>query len=209
MKKLIKAILFDMDGVLVDAKDWHYFTLNKALEEYGYFISIEDHVKIFDGLSTAKKLEMLSKERGLDRGLHQAINDLKQKYTLQVFAQKCHIDPQQVDMLKQLSSNYKLALCSNSQRKTIEVFLEKSATKDFFEFYLSNQDVVNAKPDPEIYNKAIKKIGLKPEECLIIEDNFNGIKAAKASGAHVLEIGPIAEVNYENIKRKIKEIEND
>ena len=59
MKKLIKAILFDMDGVLVDAKDWHYFTLNKALEEYGYFISIEDHVKIFDGLSTAKKLEML------------------------------------------------------------------------------------------------------------------------------------------------------
>ena len=143
---MTKAIIFDMDGVLVDAKDWHYFTLNKALEEYGDFISIEEHVKIFDGLSTSKKLEMLSTDRGLDRGLHQEINDLKQKYTLEVFSQKCHIDPKQVDMLKQLSSNYKLALCSNSQRKTIEVFLEKSATKDFFEFYLSNQDVINAKP---------------------------------------------------------------
>ena len=68
---MIKAILFDMDGVLVDAKDWHYHVLNKALEKYGHFISIEDHVKTFDGLSTAKKLEILSKERGLDRGLHQ------------------------------------------------------------------------------------------------------------------------------------------
>ena len=206
---MIKAILFDMDGVLVEAKDWHYFTLNKALEKYGYFISIEDHIKIFDGLSTAKKLEMLSKERGLDRGLHQEINDLKQKYTLEVFSQKCHADLNQIDMLKKISLNYKIALCSNSQRKTIEVFLEKSTTKDFFEFYLSNQDVTNAKPNPEIYNKAIKKLSVRPEECLIIEDNFNGIRAAKASGSHVLEIGPIEEVNYRNIMNKIKEIEND
>ncbi|MDC0857262.1 HAD family phosphatase [Rickettsiales bacterium] len=209
MNLKIKSIIFDMDGVLVDAKDWHYFTLNKALEKYGFFISINDHIKKFDGLSTAKKLEMLSKEKELDKNLHQEINDLKQKYTLEVFAEKCDIEPKQVDMLKKLSSNYKLALCSNSKRRTIEVFLEKSATKDFFEFYHSNQDVINAKPDPEIYNNAIKKLGLKPEECLIVEDNFNGIRAAKASGAHVLEIGPIEEVNYQNIMNKIIEIEND
>jgi len=197
-----------MDGVLVDAKDWHYHILNKALEKYGYFISVEDHIKVFDGLSTAKKLEILSLEEGLDRNLHQEINDLKQKYTLEVFDERCCVNYEQVDMLKRLSSSYKLALCSNSQRKTVEIFVEKSATKDFFEFYLSNQDVVNPKPDPEIYNKAIKNLGLKPDECLIIEDNVNGIKAAKASGAYVLEIGLMEEVNYENIANKIKKIEN-
>ncbi|MDA9230948.1 HAD family phosphatase [Rickettsiales bacterium] len=204
----IKAILFDMDGVLVDAKDWHYHVLNKALEKYEYFISTEEHITHFDGLPTSEKLKILTEERGLDKNLHQEINNLKQKYTLEIFAEKCNVDLRQVDMLKQLSSNYNLALCSNSKRKTIEVFLEKSATKDFFEFYLSNQDIISAKPDPEIYNKAIKKFKLEPEECLIIEDNFNGIKAAKDSGAYVLEIGDIKEVNYQNIINKIEEIEN-
>ena len=78
---MIKAILFDMDGVLVDAKDWHYHTLNIALEKYNHFISIEDHITRFDGLPTAVKLEILSEEIGLDPSSHKEINDLKQKHT--------------------------------------------------------------------------------------------------------------------------------
>ena len=77
-----------------------------------------------------------------------------------------------------------------------------------FEVLLSNQDVEKPKPDPEIYLSAMEKLSSKPEETLIIEDNFNGIQAARASGAFVLEVSGVDEVNLYNIKRKIEEIDD-
>jgi beta-phosphoglucomutase-like phosphatase (HAD superfamily) len=76
------------------------------------------------------------------------------------------------------------------------------------DFTLSNQDVKKAKPDPEIYNTAITRLGLKPQECLIVEDNQNGVKAALASGANLLKIDTVYDVNYHNIRNRINEIEN-
>lgn len=78
----IKAVIFDMDGVLIDAKDWHYEALNQALELFGYKISRYDHLVTFDGLPTKKKLEMLTIEKGLPKGLHKFINHMKQIYTM-------------------------------------------------------------------------------------------------------------------------------
>jgi beta-phosphoglucomutase-like phosphatase (HAD superfamily) len=80
----IKAILFDMDGVLIDAKEWHYEALNLALNHFGYNINKESHLSTFDGLPTKEKLKMLSKVSGLPVGLHDLINTLKQKYTIQI-----------------------------------------------------------------------------------------------------------------------------
>ena len=105
------------------------------------------------------------------------------------------------------SEGYKLAVASNSIRNTIDLMMQKSNLKEYLDFFLSNQDVEKGKPDPEIYNKAIKKLSLKPEECMIIEDNFNGIAAAKASGAHVMEVRTVYDVNYENIKFHITKSE--
>ncbi len=72
---LIKAVLFDMDGVLIDAREWHYLALNRALQLFGKEISREDHLANFDGLPTRKKLERLSVDRGLPTELHEFIND--------------------------------------------------------------------------------------------------------------------------------------
>ena len=74
---MIKAVLFDMDGVLIDAKDWHYEALNRALEHFGFAISRESHLSTFDGLPTRAKLQMLTKARGLPERLHEFINSLK------------------------------------------------------------------------------------------------------------------------------------
>src|SRR5690606_12825188 len=126
-----------------------------------------------DGLPTSDKLKILTKEKGLDSNFHSEINNLKQKYTLDIFKEKCLPDPKQIEMLNKLKKHYKLCLCSNSKRKTVEVFLSKSDTASFFDFYLSNEDVSKSKPDPEIYNKAIKMLNLSPQQCLIVEDNFN------------------------------------
>lgn len=85
----IKAVIFDMDGVLIDAKEWHYEALNKALRLFGFEISRYDHLVTFDGLPTAKKLEMMTVERGLPKSLHQLINDMKQIYTMEYVYMKC------------------------------------------------------------------------------------------------------------------------
>lgn len=205
----IKAILFDMDGVLIDAREWHYESLNKALSLFGTEISRYDHLVTFDGLPTKKKLEMLSIEGGFPTGLHGFVNDLKQQYTMEIVYAKCKpVFHHQFALSKLKDEGYRLAVCSNSVKNSIDIMMKKSGLYQYLDFFLSNQDVVKGKPDPEIYNKAIEKMGLKPEECLIVEDNDNGVRAAKASGAHVLVVENPDQVHYYNIINRIKEIEN-
>jgi beta-phosphoglucomutase len=210
MTKKIKAVIFDMDGVLIDAKDWHYEALNKALAIFGLNISRHDHLVTFDGLSTGQKLKMLSKSHVLPESLHGFINEMKQQYTMDITHQLCKpIFHHQYALSKLKENNYQLAVASNSIRNTVKVMMEKSSLVDYLDFYLSNQDVSNGKPDPEIYNLAISKLGLKPKECLIVEDNENGIKAALASGANVLKVETINDVTFDNITRFIREVENN
>jgi len=204
----IKAVLFDMDGVLIDAKDWHYQALNQALDIFGMEISRYDHLVTYDGLPTKMKLEMLTLERGLPRALHGFINDMKQEFTFQLAYSKCKpIFTHQYALSRLKSMGFRMASCSNSIRKTMEILFERSALADYFEFYLSNQDVKEPKPNPEIYLSAIRKMGLAPRECLILEDNEHGINAAKLSGAHLLIINDVQDVNFENIMKRIYEIE--
>jgi HAD superfamily hydrolase (TIGR01549 family) len=204
----IKAVIFDMDGVLIEAKNWHYEALNKALDLFGMEISRYDHLVTYDGLPTKKKLEILTAERGLPIGLHDFINAMKQEYTMEIVHSRCKPKFYHEFALSRLTKEgYRLAVASNSIRQTVEAMLQRAALTDYFDFYLSNQDVKIGKPDPEIYIKAIEKLGLSAKECLIIEDNENGFKAAKASGAWLMEVDEVDEVNYQNILKHIMQIE--
>lgn len=206
--KQIKAIVFDMDGVLIEAKDWHYETFNKALRLFGYEVSRYDHLVTYDGLPTSKKLEMLSLEKGLPYGLHKFINELKQKYTIDMVHTQCvprFFHEYALSRLK--SEGYHLAVASNSVRNTVQLMMEKSALIDYLDFFLSNQDVTKAKPDPEIYTTAIQRLGLEPSEVMVVEDNHNGIQAATAAGANVMKVETVYDVNYENIKQHIQMFE--
>lgn len=204
----IKAVLFDMDGVLIEAKDWHYEALNRALKLFGYEISRFEHLTSYDGLPTSMKLQKLTLEKGLPSQLHSFINEMKQQYTVSMIQNLCRPRFNHEYALSKLKSEgYRLAVGSNSIRMTIEMMMNYAKLTDYFDFMLSNQDVKRAKPDPEIYLTAMSKMNLKPEECLIVEDNENGIKAAVASGAHVLVVKTVDDVNYDNIKKRILEIE--
>ncbi len=170
----IKAIIFDMDGVLIEAKDWHYESLNKALKLFGMEISRHDHLVTYDGLPTRKKLEMLSAERGLPDRLHDFINDMKQRFTMELVHSQCKPHFHHEYALSRLKhEGYRMAVASNSIRNTVQVMMERSALMDYLEFFLSNQDVTIGKPDPEIYVNAIHRLNLAPSECLIIEDTEN------------------------------------
>lgn len=204
----IKVILFDMDGVLIDAKEWHYEALNNALALFGITISRYEHIHSFDGLPTKEKLKMLSEEVYLPKKLHGFINEMKQLYTMDLIQERCTPIFQHEYALSRLKSEgYRMAVCSNSIRNTINLMMESAGLMPYLEVIFSNEDVVHSKPDPEIYLTAMKKMNVLPDECLILEDNKNGIKAAMDSCGHVMKIGDVWDVNYTNIKARIKEIE--
>jgi beta-phosphoglucomutase len=203
---MIKAVVFDMDGVLIEAKDWHYEALNRALRLFGFEISRYDHLTTFDGLPTKRKLQILSAERGLPSELHDFINEMKQQYTMELVNTLCKPRFNHEYALSRLrAKGYRLAVASNSIRSTIEVMMQRAALATYLDFTISNQDVTKAKPDPEMYTLAITRFGLSPQEVLIVEDNENGVRAAIASGAHVLQVQDVDEVTYQNIARRIAE----
>jgi len=198
---VIKAIVFDMDGVLVDARDWHFEALNKALALFGFEISRYDHLVTYDGLPTRVKLEMLSVERHLPRALHEFISLLKQQYTEELFILYCRPIFQHEYTLQLLKKEgFKLAMASNSVRSTVDLMLRRSELKKYFDITLSNEDVTSPKPSPEIYERVSKLLGVTPKEMVVVEDNVNGIKSASEAGAKVLQVTNPDDVTYENIK---------
>lgn len=202
---MIKAILFDMDGVLIEAKDWHYDALNDVLGIFGMAIDYDAHLATFDGLPTRRKLEILSKSRGFPHGLHDFVNRLKQGRTVEITTAKCRPLFQHRFALSRLKrDNLKLAVCSNSVRQTVELMMRLSNLDPFLDLMVSNEDVKKAKPDPEMYRYAIGRFGLQPHEVLILEDNDHGIAAARASGAHLMVIGTVEDVRYDKIREAIE-----
>jgi HAD superfamily hydrolase (TIGR01509 family) len=206
----IKAVFFDMDGVLIDAKDWHYEALNEALRLFGMEINYEEHLALFDGLPTKKKLELLSKTRGLPVQLHNFINNYKQERTLELIYKRCRpMFHHQYALSRLKREGYAIAVCSNSVRKSVSSMMERAALIDYLDFYISNEDVSKSKPDPEMYLTAIARQGISPAECLIVEDNDHGIQAARASGGHVLEVSSVFDVTYDRIIDKINNISKE
>ena len=204
---MIKYILFDMDGVLVDAREWHYDALNRALELFGYKISRFDHLETYDGLPTKTKLHMLSKEKAFPKGLHSFVSTLKQKYTVEIIHRECRPVFQHLYALSRLrAEGYGIAVCSNSVRRSMDLMLSYTGITEFVDFYISNEEVQKPKPDPEIYLAAMERFGAHPSECLIVEDNPNGIKAAMAAGGQLLRVQGCDEVSYANIKSAIRAI---
>ncbi len=202
---MIKAIIFDMDGVLIPAKDWHYHALNQALVQSGIpSITLENHQKIYDGLPTRVKLLKLAEHYGISQAKQEEINALKQKYLETYIANECVENAEHVRALRMLKKKYILALASNSLRHSIETMLGKAGLLTYFDVILSNQDVTEPKPSPEIYCKTMDLLNIAADECLILEDSAYGIRAAYASGAHVMVVRDVCDVVLENIEKEVQ-----
>ena len=199
---MIKLIIFDLDGVLVEAKEIHYDALNKALGEK-YFIDWNEHLSLYDGLKTNQKLEILTERKGLPIDLYKEIWDNKQMYTLQEL-RNLRVSPELVTTMTMLTNEgYKLAVCSNSVRKTVLTVLSKLGIIEYFDLILSNEDVKNSKPHPEIYWSAMSIMECLPEETLIVEDSPYGLLVASRSKSHIMRVGSPKEVTYINIYKHL------
>lgn len=201
---MIKFIIFDLDGVLVEAKNIHFEALNEALGSK-YEISWNEHLSKYDGLKTNQKLEMLTQDKGLPIELYKKVWDEKQRLTLKKLKNLQPNVQLMVCMDSLVQQGYKLAVCSNSIRKTVLTVLSKLNIIENFDLILSNEDVKNSKPHPEIYWKAISQMGFLPEETLIVEDSPYGLLAASRSRASVMRVGSPKDVSYNNIYKYLNQ----
>lgn len=203
----IKAVLFDMDGVLIDAREWHYEALNEVLRIFGYEITRAMHEDRFDGLSTSKKLEMLSKEVGLPQHIHGMINRIKQDRTLRIAASKCFPNvAHQVLISKLKKQGFKVGVVTNSIRQTTEFMLTYAGILELLDVVITNQDVDKPKPNPDGYKLAIQKLDVLPSETIIVEDSPYGVAAGQASGAKVVQVNSVSDVSIDLFYGLIPEI---
>lgn len=182
---MIKAILFDLDGTLIHAKEIHRVALNRTLLSFGIpEISMDDHVTKFDGLPTKTKLKMLD----IDEGLHSSINAHKQEVTLEEIDKQLAPDPVFLSSLTSLRRFYTLGCVTNSVSITAHRMLFRTGLLPFMKVVITNQDVSHPKPDPEPYAKACSVLGIQPEEALCLEDNLYGQQSVVNAGCLLLPV---------------------
>jgi len=208
---MIKLIIFDLDGVLVDAKDLHYEALNRALASIGseYIIKMDEHLSKYDGLNTTKKLQLLSHEKGLPLEAHNTVWKLKQEKTIEIIREYGK-DDRLIEVLRNLKSDgFTIAVASNSIRDTVKFMLLRKGFMEYIDFYYSNQDVKHPKPNTEMYLQCMIKAGVSPKETIIVEDSHIGRKAAIDSGAYLFAVKDSSDVKYEPIKNLADVLNNE
>ena len=211
MSSNIKAIIFDLDGVLVDARTLHYEAFRQAFELLcpPQTLSWKQHEELYDGLSTRQKLQKMIDMNILSKETASRISSEKQRITNTLIEKTVKVRPYLIHLLKRLrSKGYILVCATNSIRETLDTMLDTIKVSEFFSFTLSNNDIDNPKPSADIYSLSFNKLGLLPEQCLICEDSPHGRKAAYSSGAHVLEIEDASDLTLEKIYQKIYMIQD-
>ena len=196
-----QAVIFDMDGVLIDARDWHYRALNDALEIFDAKIESEEHEQRFNGLPTRVKLEMLTQQGRIPAHLHTLIDEVKQERTLREAAQRCFPRVEHLLMMEWLKRrNIKVGLATNSIRRTTMTMLDFAGLTGYLDIVVTNEDVAQAKPSPAIYIECAKRLGIDPSLALVVEDSEYGIESATRAGCTVVTVSGVEDVSEELLR---------
>jgi beta-phosphoglucomutase-like phosphatase (HAD superfamily)/dTDP-glucose pyrophosphorylase len=201
-----KLVIFDLDGVLIDSRDMHYEALNSALKNINskYIISKEEHLSLYDGLPTSRKLSLLTENKDLPTDKHQQIWEDKQKATFEIFS-KLGQDHELMYYFQQLKNkDYQIAVASNSIRNTVKLVLLRLGVLEFIDYYVSNEDVVRNKPFPEMYWKCMTACNALPNNTVIFEDSHIGRQGALDSKAYLIPIVNRNDMSQSKINEAIK-----
>ncbi len=184
---MIKAVLFDMDGLLVDTEPLNVAVVTKICDELGINLTPEEKHYCASGITNRKFYDELFNNRNLKFDLNEILNKTFQTYD-ELLKTNAKSFLGAVDLPKLLSEKYKLGLVSGSTRNQVNIILSKLDIGSLFKVVITADDITSSKPDPEGYLLAANKLNINPQECLVLEDGEQGVKAAKSAGMKVIGV---------------------
>jgi beta-phosphoglucomutase len=200
---MIKAVLFDLDGVLVDAVKIHERAFIAAVYTItGMLIDSQTHAETFNGLPTSIKLDMLEANSMIKRQDRDSINHIKQSITKLLINELLQTDPVKIRLLESLlHKNIQIGCVTNCSPETATLMLSNAGLISYIHLLIHNGSIDHPKPDPEGYLKALRLLGVEAKDTLIVEDSPKGIQAANATGAKVLQVSGPEDVTWEKISK--------
>jgi len=178
-----KALLFDLDGTLVDSEHFHFNTWNELLAESDVQLDYHDFLKNYAGIPLPGNASRLKELYVIETSLEDLIARKELLTVERLKTSEINLMPYvQESMDYFFSKEIPMALVTASKRPDVDEMFLKNGLGKFFKLLITRSDVKNSKPDPESYLLAVEKLGFAKEECLVFEDTLNGLKAAKAAG---------------------------
>jgi beta-phosphoglucomutase len=188
---MIKACIFDLDGVIVDTAKYHYLAWKRLAEELGFFFS-EEHNERLKGVSRMDSLKILLSVGGISKSAEEmdGLADKKNKWYVEYIGKLTPADilPGSLEILNFCKKN-NLGTALGSASKNARTILRGIGLEQEFEVIIDGNVITKAKPDPMVFTKAADLLGVSYRECIVFEDAFSGIEAAIAAGMKSIGIG--------------------
>jgi HAD superfamily hydrolase (TIGR01509 family) len=201
MSRPIRAVIFDLDGVLADSEPWWGQIDAQLLGEYGKAYHGEYHREVL-GVSYQLAVEFYKKAFGISAPTEDLMRR-RGEIATEFFANRVGLFPHVGEVLEQLHAmNLRLAVATSSVSASARPFLDRHQLTGFFDVVVTGDEIERGKPHPDIYLHAAEKLGLSPNECLVIEDSLSGIAAAKSAGMRVAAIPDRRFVDPHDYKKK-------
>jgi len=178
---MIKAVIFDWDGTLADTKKAVVQSFQKVLREAGCVVS-DEFIERRMGIGTKKTIEEAFRECDMRFDDEMLENLAREKIKIQVsLTEIVDLFEGAAELLEKLQGRAKIALATMSGRKVVDKILPEKRIKTYFDVVVSADEIVNPKPDPEVFRVSAKKLGVDPKDCVVVEDSVFGVRAAKAA----------------------------
>mgnify|MGYP001117550219 CR=1 FL=1 len=206
---MIKAIIFDMDGLMVDTETLYVKVASGIARKKGKRFTLQLKRKMM-GRKAIDALKIFKRELGFLEPIEEIIQEREKTYG-RLLSREIRTMPGLFNLLKRLEkTKIKKAIASSSALKWIQLILKKLKISKKFDVIVSGDGVKKGKPDPEIYLLTAKKLRLKPEECLVLEDNPTGVKAAKRAGMKCIAVPNKFTKNqkFSRVDLKVKSLNN-
>ena len=176
----MKAVIFDMDGVLIDSEPLHFKGSRKVLRKFGNELTWDKYQKCI-GTTMKKSMEIYIKEFGLAVSADELMKSCDKAF-IEEIKKNCVAKEGVYQLLKRLVGRITVALASSANENQIEIILKGLKIKQYFSIIISGEHFEESKPDPRVYIETAKNLQVNPRECLVIEDSEAGLHAAKDAG---------------------------
>ena len=186
---MFKAIIFDMNGVIINDEELHAMAFSRVLSQFGVMLSREDkdYKEICLGRTDREGFEVLIERFGITEDINELLRQKAEEY-LKLVKGNIKSYPGVLELVHKLKDDFMLALVTGAIRQEAELTLKYFKIKDCFKVTITGDDTINGKPDPEPYIRAVEYLHISPDDCVIIEDSSIGVESAKRAGIECIAV---------------------